>query len=81
MVKVKLLVAMAGTEPRNVGDLHECDAAEAARLIEAGFAEAVAGKPAETATKALPRAKRRGGVTGALRAALGLDDANWRSGA
>lgn len=50
---------MAGAHSLSPGDSHECDAQEAARLIEAGFAEAV-GEKVETATKPAPRAKRKG---------------------
>lgn len=59
MVKVKMLVGMAGAVTLSPGDLHECDAPEAARLIERGFAEAI-GEQVETATKPAPRAKRKG---------------------
>lgn len=59
MVKVKLLVSMAGAETRHAGDLIEVAADEAARLIEAGFAEA-AGQPVERATKPAPKATRKG---------------------
>lgn len=58
MARVKLTTSMAGPAGSwNVGDEYECDAAEAARLIEAGFAEPIAEKR-ETATKPAPVAKR-----------------------
>lgn len=56
-MKVKLLVSMAGAETRHAGDLHECSAEEAARLIEAGYAEPV-GDKVERAVKASPKVKR-----------------------
>jgi hypothetical protein len=56
-MKVKLLTSMAGAETRHAGDEYECDAAEAARLIEAGYAEAIEPK-VERATKPEPKAKR-----------------------
>ena len=37
-MKVKMLVSMAGGVTLSPGDIHECDAAEAKRLIEAGSA-------------------------------------------
>ncbi len=58
-MKVKLLVSMAGAETRHAGDIHECDAAEAARLIEAGYAEPI--EPvAERATRPAAKVKRGG---------------------
>lgn len=69
---VRILVSMGGQAPpwpANYGDLREIDPAEAARLIAAGFAEAVrddAGtretatvEPTETAAAARPASKRR----------------------
>ena len=39
-MKVKLLVALAGAHyALSAGDIHECSDDEAARLIEAGYAE------------------------------------------
>ena len=59
-MKVKLLVSMAGAESLNAGDIHECSAEEAARLIEAGFAEAIAAK-VERAIKPAAKVKRGAG--------------------
>jgi hypothetical protein len=57
-VKVKLLTGMAGADRSwSPGDQFECDPAEAARLIEAGVAEAIAA-PIERATRPAPAAKR-----------------------
>ena len=58
-MKVKLLVSMAGAVTWHKGDLYPCDAAEAARLIEAGYAEAVTAK-VEQAVKPAAPVKRRG---------------------
>ena len=59
-MKVKLLVSMAGAEAHNAGDLFECDAAEAARLIEAGHAEAIGAKVEQAVKPAAP--VKRGGA-------------------
>lgn len=57
-MQVKLLAALSGTKGSFMpGEFYECGAKEGARLIEAGFAEAVAGK-AERAVK-VPRAATR----------------------
>lgn len=58
-MKVKLLVSMAGADARHAGDEYECGAEEAARMIEAGFAEPI-GEQRETATKAGAPVKRKG---------------------
>lgn len=50
-VKVKLLTGMTGARAWNPGDEYPCSAAEAARLIKAGYAEPI-GKKVETAVKA-----------------------------
>lgn len=56
-MKVRLLIAMSGARSWAVGDEFECDAPEAARLIEAGIAEAIT--PAiEQATKPASPARR-----------------------
>ncbi len=39
-MKIKFLVSMAGDPDRHPGDVAEVEAAEASRLIEAGFAQA-----------------------------------------
>lgn len=58
MAKVKLLVPMASVEALTVGHIHECDDAEAKRLIEAGYAVPHGEeKPIERAVK--PRAPER----------------------
>lgn len=50
-MKVKMLVCLAGVDKiTEAGELHECSADEAERLIAAGFAEAVEPEtPAATA--------------------------------
>lgn len=60
-MKVKLLTGMAGAESKAPGDIHECDAEEAARLIEAGFAVPETGDAAETTAKKQPARETRGG--------------------
>ena len=46
MPKVKLLTSMAGIDfSHNVGDVIDCNAAEAQRFIDAGIAEAVDTSP------------------------------------
>lgn len=58
MVTVKLLTCLSGPEHTwDAGDEYSCSAEEAARLIEAGFAEAVAPK-VEKAVAPAPAAKR-----------------------
>lgn len=61
-VKVRLLTGMAGAEVKNRGDVHECGEREAQRLIDAGFAEAIAtGRaPRETATRKAPESREAG---------------------
>lgn len=55
-MQVKMLTSLAGGVTLAPGDLHNCDAAEAKRLIDAGFAEAVSARSAtERATR-----RRRG---------------------
>lgn len=56
-MKVKLLVAMAGARSAAAGEEWDCDASEAARLIEAGYAEAIT-PVIERATKPAPKARR-----------------------
>ena len=48
MPKVKLLTSMAGINfSHNVGDVIDCNAAEAQRFVAAGIAEAVAAPAAK----------------------------------
>lgn len=55
-MKVKLLVSLSGANGAfDPGDLYECDKAEAGRLIEAGFAEAVQAKPGAKREKAVKK--------------------------
>jgi len=60
MMKVKLLVSMAGpTAAHNAGDLIDVDDATAKRFIERNIAEPIASKPAkETAEKKAPRKRK-----------------------
>lgn len=60
-MKVKLLTSLAGaTLSHAKGDEYPCDAAEAKRLIEAGFAEPVAGgRKSETTVKTVTAAEQR----------------------
>lgn len=52
-MKVRILVPMAGPdEVRNRGDILDLKAAEATRLLDAGFAELVRAPAAETAVAA-----------------------------
>lgn len=54
-----MLVSMAGGDfVVNAGEMHECDAAEAKRLIEAGFAEAAESRKVESRESKKPAAKR-----------------------
>jgi hypothetical protein len=47
-VKIRMLVSLAGENfAVTAGDVYECDPAEAARMIEAGFGEPVATSPAK----------------------------------
>lgn len=58
MVTVKLLACLSGAEKTwDAGDEYTCSAEEAARLIEAGFAEAIAPR-AEKAVSPPPAATR-----------------------
>jgi len=50
-MNVKLLVPMGGEKSWNVGDEFECDADEAARLIEAGIAVPIVTAKLEKAVK------------------------------
>lgn len=61
-MKVRMTVAMAGGVSLSPGDEHECDAAEAGRLIEAGYAVPIApAKPAEnTSARKLAAKEQRG---------------------
>lgn len=59
-MNVKLLVPMGGEKSWNVGDEFECDADEAARLIEAGIAVPVVAAKIEKAVKK-PAAETREG--------------------
>ena len=60
-MQVQLLQSLAGAERSwQVGEMYECDEAEAGRLIEAGIAAPPSsGRGIETATA--PTGKRRGG--------------------
>lgn len=60
-MKVKLLVSLAGAQTWVPGDEYECGAEEAARLLEAGFAEPLGGA-VERTVKPAPAAKRGGGA-------------------
>lgn len=51
MAKVKLTTALVGAVSHNVGDEFECGDDEAKRLIEAGFAVAIAAPKKEIAAK------------------------------
>ena len=52
MAQVKLLTSMAGINfSHNLGDVIDCNEAEAARFIAAGIAEAIAAPKIERATK------------------------------
>jgi hypothetical protein len=56
-MQVRVLQSMAGAERSwAVGDLYECEADEAGRLIEAGIAEALQAAKVETATA--PKVKK-----------------------
>jgi hypothetical protein len=57
-MQVKMLVAMAGGVSLAPGDVHECDAEEAKRMIEAGHAVPHGDKPIERAVKATAPEKR-----------------------
>lgn len=59
-MKIKMLVSMAGPAiSLNVGDEHECDDAEAMRLIAAGFAVPVSEMTIERAVFKPARAEKR----------------------
>lgn len=51
MAKVELTTALVGAKSYAPGDEFECSEAEAKRLIEAGFAVAIATVKKETASK------------------------------
>ena len=58
-MKVKMLVSLSGSEGAvHAGDTHECDAAEGARLIDAGIAEPV-GAAATSRESKTPTEKRQ----------------------
>jgi hypothetical protein len=58
-VQVKLLTGLSGSQGSwQPGEAYPCTAAEAARLIERGYAEPL-GRAVETATKPAPRARRK----------------------
>lgn len=60
-MKVKLLVGLSGpTLTYDPGDDYECSDAEAARLIDAGFAVPLAAPKIERAVKAPVRETRKG---------------------
>lgn len=50
-MKLKMLVSMVGGVSLAPGDIHECDSAEAKRLIEAGYAVPFAEQKMERAVK------------------------------
>jgi hypothetical protein len=59
-VKITMLVSLAGESfAVNAGDLYECDQAEAARMIAAGFAEPVASKPRDSRESKRPVSARK----------------------
>lgn len=58
-VKVKMLVSLSGVDfAVHAGDEHTCDQDEAARLVEAGYAEPVAARRSETRESKTPTATR-----------------------
>jgi len=59
-MKIKLTTGLAGAECKAPGDPHECDQAEAIRMIEAGFAVPYDDTPAkkEKAVKKPPAETR-----------------------
>ncbi|MEG3144223.1 hypothetical protein U1839_06110 [Sphingomonas sp. RT2P30] len=58
-MRVRMLTSMAGPDiSMSVGDIYECDQAEAIRLIEAGFAAPEADAPKERAVKKGPAETR-----------------------
>lgn len=60
MAQVKMIVGMVGATSIAPGDIHQCSEAEATRLIEAGYAVAIAAPKKETATKKAVTETREG---------------------